>query len=302
MGRVNQLCEEFRIPLQNPEISAMPNQQYQGQKKASVTSQYKGIYWYNQVRKWYVRIYQEGQKRKYGGMFKDELDAAKRANQLCEELGIPLQNPAISATPDEQCKKKGKISQYNGVTWHKNHGKWYVQLRAKGEKTKCGGYFNDELDAAKRVNQLCEEFGISLQNPAISAIPNKQHSRKEKKSQYKGVGWHKRIRRWCVLIHLKGQKRKYGGTFKDELDAAKRVNQLCEELGIPLQNPEISAIPNQQYQQGDYQTIKNPVISSEILKTDNDDAEEKEEKHEKEFTNNDQLLDERYYFYDHLLK
>jgi hypothetical protein len=36
--------------------------------------------------------------------------------------------------------------------------------------------------------------------------------------------------------------------FKDELDAAKRVNQLCEELGIPLQNPTISAIPNQQYQ------------------------------------------------------
>ena len=36
--------------------------------------------------------------------------------------------------------------------------------------------------------------------------------------------------------------------FKDELDAAKRANQLCEELKIPLQNPEISAIPNQQYQ------------------------------------------------------
>ena len=36
--------------------------------------------------------------------------------------------------------------------------------------------------------------------------------------------------------------------FKDELDAAKRVNQLCEEQGIPLQNPEISAIPNEQYQ------------------------------------------------------
>ena len=36
--------------------------------------------------------------------------------------------------------------------------------------------------------------------------------------------------------------------FKDELDAGKRVNQLCKELEIPLKNPEISGIPNQQYQ------------------------------------------------------
>ena len=39
----------------------------------------------------------------------------------------------------------------------------------------------------------------------------------------------------------------FGGYFKDELDAAKRVNQLCEKLGNPAQNPEISAMPNQQY-------------------------------------------------------
>ena len=37
-----------------------------------------------------------------------------------------------------------------------------------------------------------------------------------------------------------------GGTFNDELDAAKRVNQLCEEMGIPYKNPGISATPNQQ--------------------------------------------------------
>ena len=56
------------------------------------------------------------------------------------------------------------------------------------------------------------------------------------------------MKKWYVLIYPKGQKPKFGGTFKDELDAAKRVNQLCEELGIPLKNPTISTIPNQQYQ------------------------------------------------------
>ena len=72
--------------------------------------------------------------------------------------------------------------------------------------------------------------------------------KKEKKSEYTGVYWHSQKKRWFVLICPKGQKRKYGGVFKEELDAAKRVNQLCQELGIPPQNPEISAIPNDQYQ------------------------------------------------------
>ena len=69
---------------------------------------------------------------------------------------------------------------------------------------------------------------------------------KDKTSQYKGVTLHKRSRKWYAQLSFKGQK-KYGGHFNDELDAGKRVNQLCEEMGIPPQNPEISAIPNQQY-------------------------------------------------------
>merc|ERR1712034_14759 len=111
-----------------------------------------------------------------------------------------------------------------------------------------GGYFENELDAAKRVNQLCEELEIPLQNPEISGVPNEQSQKKEKTSQYKGVYWHITKGKWCVLINPKGKKRKYGGIFVDELDAAERANELCKELKIPLQNPEISARPNQQYQ------------------------------------------------------
>jgi hypothetical protein len=42
------------------------------------------------------------------------------------------------------------------------------------QRQKWGGYFNDELDAAKRLNQLCEELEISLQNPGITGMPNQQ--------------------------------------------------------------------------------------------------------------------------------
>ena len=70
--------------------------------------------------------------------------------------------------------------------------------------------------------------------------------KKEKTSQYKGVYWHKQSGRWYAQLQVKGKKKKYGGTFKDELDAAKRVDQLCEELKIPPQNPGIEEPPTQQ--------------------------------------------------------
>merc|ERR1711925_52677 len=62
-------------------------------------------------------------------------------------------------------------------------------------------------------------------------------------------------------LSIKGEKQKAGGYFHDELEAGKKVNQLCEEFGIPLRNPEISTIPNQQYQKNckillDYDLIK----------------------------------------------
>ena len=74
------------------------------------------------------------------------------------------------------------------------------------------------------------------------------YEKNKQTSQYKGVCWNKEKSKWQALVYLKGKKQIYGGRFNDELDAAKRVNQLCEKLKIPPQNPTISAIPNQQYQ------------------------------------------------------
>ena len=73
------------------------------------------------------------------------------------------------------CKKKETSSQYKGVCWHRERGNWQVQLFVKGEKAKSGGYFKDELDAGIRVNEMCKELGIPLQNPKISGIPNEQY-------------------------------------------------------------------------------------------------------------------------------
>jgi len=229
----------------NPEISTVPSQQYQKKEK---TSQYKSVYWNKERKTWDVLICPKGQTPKFGGYFTDELDAAKRVNQICEKLEIPLQNPEICAKPNQQYREKEVKSQYKGVYWKKQIRKWCVQIYPKEQKAKFGGYFKDEVDAVERVNQLSEEFEIPLLNRNIGAVPNQQYQKKEKTSQYKGVYWQKERKIWIAVIRTKEQKHKYGGSFEDELDAAKGVNQLCKEFGIPLQNPEIGAIPNEQYE------------------------------------------------------
>merc|ERR1712034_36033 len=134
---------------------------------------------------------------KFGGNFKDELDAGKRVNQLCQEIGIPLQNPEISTMPNHQYQEREKFaSQYKGLDWHKQRKIWRVRVWSKEGKSKFGGHYKDELDAAKRVNQFCEELGIPPYNLGISAIPNQKYEKKEKISQYKGVTWHKKSGKW----------------------------------------------------------------------------------------------------------
>ena len=44
------------------------------------------------------------------------------------------------------CEKKETTSQYKGVYWHKQSGKWRVQMSSKGN-FKYGGMFENEVNA-----------------------------------------------------------------------------------------------------------------------------------------------------------
>ena len=58
------------------------------------------------------------------------------------------------------------------MSWQKVSGKWHAHLSLKGKKQKYAGSFSNEMDAAKRVNQLCQEMEIPLRNPGITEMPN----------------------------------------------------------------------------------------------------------------------------------
>lgn len=112
--------------------------------------------------RWQLEFDINGQKRTF--YFDNKFDAAKKSNQIHHEMGIPPPIPQIYESPTQ--KKNKKTSEFEGVNWHKKTGKWYVQLAIYPEqKPKYGGMFKDEVDAAKRVNQLCAELRFPLKNP-----------------------------------------------------------------------------------------------------------------------------------------
>merc|ERR1712034_268390 len=93
-------------------------------------------------------------------------------------------------------------SKYKGVSWNEKRNLWQAEFQSNGKTIK--SYFNNEFDAAKKLNKLCNKMGIRLQNPKICEIQNQQ--KKEKTSQYKGVTWNSQKGKWYARIFTKEQK------------------------------------------------------------------------------------------------
>ena len=58
-------------------------------------------------------------------------------------------------------------------------------------------------------------------------------------SNYTGVSWHSQNRKWLAQLCLGSQTKIFGGLFFDEREAAKKVNNLCDEYDVEYKNPEL---------------------------------------------------------------
>merc|ERR1712034_173121 len=59
----------------------------------------------------------------------------------------------------------------SGVCWIKHMNRWGADIIFKKQHKK--SYHANELEAARRVNQYCDEFGINRRNPDVDSMPNK---------------------------------------------------------------------------------------------------------------------------------
>ena len=79
------------------------------QKFFNALSRYSGVSWSSKYQKWIARLYVE-QKQIYGGIFDNEIDAAKRVNGICDGLNIPHKNPGIGTLNKNEAKVVTKIN------------------------------------------------------------------------------------------------------------------------------------------------------------------------------------------------
>ena len=64
-----------------------------------------------------------------------------------------------------------KSSKYKGVYWNAQWQKWQASIRVN-QKTKSGGSYTSELDAAHGVNALCDDLGLDRRNPELGDPPS----------------------------------------------------------------------------------------------------------------------------------
>ena len=57
-----------------------------------------------------------------------------------------------------------------GVSWNEKRNLWQTEFYINGKKHK--SFFDNEFDASKELNELCEKITIPLQHPDICEIKN----------------------------------------------------------------------------------------------------------------------------------
>jgi len=210
----------------------------------SKTSIYKGVYWNKEHQKWRAQLRVNKKKTKSGGYYTSELDAAHGVNALCDDHGVDRKHPGLGDPPSNWKRSKRNIAEktstYKGVYWNAEHQKWQASVYVN-KKLKYGGCYTSELDAAHGVNALCDDLGVDRKHPELGDPPSNWKrppylEKVAKSSKYKGVCWNAQNKQWQASIMI-NKDFHYGGKFESETSAARMVNMMCENLGIPLKNP-----------------------------------------------------------------
>jgi len=85
----------------------------------------------------------------------------------------------------------------------------------------------EEIDHIDRNTLNNQKENLRVVNKAQNQMNSK--SRNGSVSKFKGVGWHKRDKKWTAKICL-NYKTRWLGYFNNEIDAAKAYNKAAKEL------------------------------------------------------------------------
>jgi len=101
--KINLLCDKFGIQRKNPMVDI----KFDEIRRA--TSQYIGVSWHKDNKKWRALLIHKG-KRYSAGLFDNEKHAAMKVNLLCDKFGIQRKNPMVAIKLYDAIRQKTESS------------------------------------------------------------------------------------------------------------------------------------------------------------------------------------------------
>lgn len=235
-------------------------------KAPGKSSRFRGVYWDKRGQRWVAKITINDRPIRVGS-FRSELAAAAAYNDKALELfgnhaglndltgdterkrvaierytdgslPIPTRIPMpIIRTPTYRIGKakadKRTASLFRGV--FKQGNGWQAAIMINRQQIYLG-FFDTQRDAAHAYNEAAiKHHGERALLNDLSAIAPEDDPpiRTPQHSRYKGVGWHKKQRKWNAYAFVDGTQVSIG-SFGSELEAARARDAYVREHGLKL--------------------------------------------------------------------
>lgn len=117
------------------------------QKHLPSSSDYVGVHWHKNQKKWVSHIVHKGE-RYHLGSFNNELEAVEYYNNALK---------SIERGEDITIKRDIYTSKHVGVSYNKRLNKWHAYKAVSG-KRKHLGFFNNEIDAFNKVQEFIKSI------------------------------------------------------------------------------------------------------------------------------------------------
>lgn len=171
---------------------------------------------------------------RHSGIDKDELEFVDHRNtNKLDNRFENLRNASKVDNGGNRGANKNNKSGFKGVDIHdKKRGVWRAQIAYKGKKINLGYYATPEEAALAYNNAAVEYFGefANLNNVSITSCTRLSSSKNAKGYEFKGISFHKRLKKWAAYTKLPSGKRKHIGYFKSELEARQAYDSFMSGL------------------------------------------------------------------------
>jgi phage anti-repressor protein len=238
---------------QSPEITETNVFKLTGQRLATKSGNFKGVFWNKEKNKWRVCL-KQNYKEMFLGYYNSENDGAKvyndyalylnqtfKTNYSINEIENYVPNPRDIILETQEAINAGKASLFNGVSFDKRRNHYIVSIKYKN-KTYYLGNNEDEVECAKLYNQQALYFNNTYDTDyVLNEIPNyvtvpkniveaiNTNKMSKKSSQYHGVTLSKQNNKYKALLVF-NKKQLHLGYFTNEMEAAEAYNKKALEL------------------------------------------------------------------------